>query len=242
MSLSAISRFRSAASHFIMKANCRDALACIPHSCRCSTSTTPFDCACTSTLMPRLAHTHTLSPSYTPDTHLEWTVACIGTVSLMICLAISLKGAGFFAKFNIFFFAVQVRNLHPLALEQVSWHVQTTARPPPNNTRFSIAKPLIHLNIHACSRTQQKFTTCAHKHACTHTHLQMFATAWGIVSFLTPQSNINPRGATIFNASSPDDINFLSPCVTLFLCCFAYRVFVFTCHDAVRSRNVRPLS
>eukprot|EP00040_Diaphanoeca_grandis_P027474 m.156509 g.156509 ORF g.156509 m.156509 type:complete len:941 (-) comp30999_c0_seq1:52-2874(-) len=61
----------------------------------------------------------------------RWTVSAIGSISLLLCLAISLKGAGTFAKFNIIFFAVQ-----------------------------------------------------------------MFATAWGIVSFIVPHNNINPHGAT----------------------------------------------
>jgi hypothetical protein len=38
----------------------------------------------------------------------EWTVAYIGSISLLICLLISLKGAGFFAKFNVVFFAIQM--------------------------------------------------------------------------------------------------------------------------------------
>jgi hypothetical protein len=64
---------------------------------------------------------------------IEWTVAAIGSVSLALCLAISLKGAGFFAKFNVVFFAIQ-----------------------------------------------------------------MLATAWGIVSFLVPQTNIDPHGSTVY--------------------------------------------
>ena len=38
----------------------------------------------------------------------SWTVAVIGTVSLAICLAISLNGAGSFAKMNVIFFAIQM--------------------------------------------------------------------------------------------------------------------------------------
>ena len=36
----------------------------------------------------------------------EWTVAAIGTCALLLTLAISLKGAGFFAKFNVIFFCI----------------------------------------------------------------------------------------------------------------------------------------
>ena len=36
----------------------------------------------------------------------EWTVAAIGSIALLATLSISLKGAAFFAKFNIMFFII----------------------------------------------------------------------------------------------------------------------------------------
>ena len=39
--------------------------------------------------------------------------------------------------------------------------------------------------------------------------VQMFSIVWGIISFLVPQNNINPHGATIYDPSHPNVSSFL---------------------------------